>query len=443
MALLSEQEAKKIIDKVIALSSADETTVTLNGNRTGNIRYARNTVSTSGEKDNLSLTLTTVFGKRSGSASTNEFSDTALEKAVRRAEEIARLAPENPEHVPALGPQQYARSKTFADKTAGITPLFRANVALGSIQPCLDKKLVGAGYLEDSTGFTAIGNNKGLFGYNRETSIDFTITVRTPDGRGSGFAAQSFTDAARLNSKAATEIAARKAVASAEAVELPPGKYTVILEPAALGGAGEASFLSYFMNALDARSADEGRSFLSKKGGGTRVSEQLFSEQLTIYSDPAHPDVPGAPFAPDGRPQEKVVWVDKGVVKNLVYSRYWAQKQGVKAVPAPTGIIIGGGTQSLDELIKGTDKGILVTRTWYMRPVDPQSLLVTGLTRDGVFLIENGVIRHAVKNFRFNESPANMFRNLEAIGRPVRIGGSLIPPMKIRDFNFSSLSDAV
>jgi len=438
MSMLTEQEAKRIIDKVLAWSKADETSVTLTGSRTGNIRYARNTVSTSGERDNLSLVITTVFGKRSGSASVNEFTDEALEQTLRRAEETARLAPENPEYVPMLGAQNYGPSATYAPKTAAITPQFRADAAFNSIQPAIAKKLIAAGYLEDSTGFTAIGNSRGLFAYNKDTSLDFTITVRTPDGRGSGFAAQHFTDAAQLNTKAATEIAAQKAVASASARELPPGKYTVILEPMAA-----ESFLSFFMSALDARNADEGRSFLSKKGGGTRVGENMFFPSLTIYSDPAHPEAPSSPFAPDGRPQERVTWVQDGAVRNLSYSRFWAQKQGVKAIPQPGSVIIEGGNQSLTDLIKSTDKGLLVTRTWYMRMVDPQSLVVTGLTRDGLFYIENGIIKHAVKNFRFNESPLAMFRNLEAVGRSARVGNNMVPAMKIRDFNFTSLSDAV
>jgi predicted Zn-dependent protease len=219
---------------------------------------------------------------------------------------------------------------------------------------------------------------------------------------------------------------------------MPPGQYTVILEPIAA-----ESFLGFFSSALDARSAAEGRSYLSKKGGGTRLGEAMFDPQLTIYSDPYHAEAPSAPFSNDGRPLEKVTWVKDGAVQNLSYSRFWAEKQGVKAVPPPQGLIIEGGKQSLEELIRGTDKGLLVTRTWYMRMVDPQSMVVTGLTRDGVFYIENGVIKHAVKNFRFNESPLNMFRNLEAMGQPVRVGNNLVPPMKIRNFNFTSLSDAV
>ena len=438
MAILTKEEAKKIIDKVLAFSKADEMSVGLNGDCTGNIRYARNSVSTSGESTNLALSVTAVFGKRSGTATINEFDDASLEKTVRRAEEIAKLAPENPEYVPMLGPQTYTETNSYIEKTAAINPDFRAKAAFDSIDPCVKKNLTAAGYLEDTTGFFAIGNSKGLFAYNKSTSVDFSITVRTADGQGSGYAIQDYNDVTKLSTKKSTEVAMQKAMASSAAKALEPGKYTVILEPAA-----SIELLQNMMRSMDARNADEGRSFLSKKGGGTRLGEKLFDERVNIYSDPTNIEIPKAGFSGDGRPQEKVSWIENGVVKNLTYSRFWAEKKGVKAVPPPQGFIMLGGTQSLADLIKGTEKGILVTRFWYIRAVDPQTLLYTGLTRDGTFYIEKGQIKYPIKNFRFNESPVIMLNNLEAMGAPVRVNGSLIPPLKIRDFTFSSLSDAV
>ena len=436
--ILTKEEAKRLIDKVLAFSKADEMSVSLNGGRTGNIRYARNSVSTSGESTDLSLAVTAVFGKRSGTSTINEFDDASLEKTVRRAEEIARLAPENPEYVSMLGPQIYSDTSTYSESTAKINPDFRANAAFNSIDPCSKKNLTAAGYLEDTTGFNAIGNSKGLFGYNKSTSVDFSITVRTADGLGSGYAIQDYNDVSKLNTKASTEVAMQKAMASSTAQALEPGKYTVILEPAA-----GVDLLQNMMRSMDARNADEGRSFLSKKGGGTRLGEKLFDERVNIYSDPTNLEIPRAGFSGDGRPQEKISWIENGVVKNLYYSRFWAEKKGVKSVPPPSGFIMAGGTQSLADLIKGTEKGILVTRFWYIRAVDPQTLLYTGLTRDGTFYIEKGKIKFPVKNFRFNESPVIMLNNLEAMGVPTRVGGSLIPALKIRDFTFSSLSDAV
>lgn len=439
MAILSKEEAKKIIDKVLAYSKADEIAVNLSGRTTGNIRYARNSVSTAGESTNLSLSVTSVYGKKSGTATINEFDDASLEKTVRRAEEIAKLAPENPEYVPMLGPQKYLEVKeTFAQSTADINPDYRAKAAFDSIELCKNKKLTSAGYLEDSAGFMAMGNNKGLFAYNKSTSVDFSITVRTDDGTGSGYAIQDYNDTSKLNAAASTEVALQKALASKSAVALEPGKYTVILEPVAAN-----DLIQNMMRSFDARNADEGRSFLSKKGGGTRLGEKLFDERVTIVSDPSNPEIPQSGFVMDGRPREKTTWIEKGVVKNMAYSLYWAQKQGVKAVPPPGGFILAGGSESLADLIKNTKKGILVTRFWYIRAVDPQTLLYTGLTRDGTFYIEDGKIKHPIKNFRFNESPIIMLNNVEAMGKPVRVNGNLVPPLKIRDFTFSSLSDAV
>ena len=225
---------------------------------------------------------------------------------------------------------------------------------------------------------------------------------------------------------------------------LEPGKYTVILEPAA--AAGLVSFMMFF---FDARAADEGRSFLSKKGGGNKLGEQVYDPRVSIIADPWDPNAPVLPWDGDGLPREKMAIIDKGKVAALNYSRYWANKQGKRAVGQPGNLIMAGGTKSTADLVKGTQKGILVTRTWYIRMVDPQTVLLTGLTRDGTFYIENGQIKHPVKNFRFNESPVIMLNNIEELGKPVRLGGDespfvmMIPPMKLRDFTFSSLSDAV
>ncbi|WP_080058260.1 TldD/PmbA family protein [Spirosoma aerolatum] len=438
MAILSQEEAKRLIDKVLSYSRADEMKVELNGGRTGNIRFARNSVSTAGATNNLTVSVTAVLGKRIGTSDINEFDESSLEKAVRRAEEMARLAPENPEYMPMPGPQTYTSPKAFVETTASMKAPDRAKLAGASIKSIMASQLSGAGFLEDSATFNAIGNSKGLFGYHKSTNANFSLTIRTPDGTGSGYAAGDFNDVAKLKTGALTDIAIQKARASQKAVALEPGKYTVILEPLAAG-----ELIQFMVRAMDARTADEGRSFLSKKGGGTRLGEKLLDERVTIYSDPADSQVPSSPFSGDGYPYEKVIWFDKGVVKNMSYSPYWAKQKGVKPLPEPSGFVMEGGTQSLADMIKGTEKGILVTRFWYTRWLDPQTLLYTGLTRDGTFYIDNGQIKHPIKNFRFNESPVIMLNNLEAIGIPERTRGCLVPPLRIRDFTFSSLSDAV
>jgi len=438
MAILSKEEAQAILKKTLSFSKADECEVSLNGSEGGNIRYARNAVSTAGEISTMGLAVSSTFGKKTGSATINEFDDASLKKVVQRAEELANLAPENPEYVSVMEPQSYKESVTHNAATAAIDPDARAEMVLKSLQVAKEAKLEAAGFLENSNSFRAIMNSKGLFAYNNDTDISFSVTTRTQSGTGSGYVEQSFNDVKKLDTLAQTRIASSKATRSATAKAIEPGKYTVILEPLAA-----SDMLSNLVRGFDARSADEGRSFMSKKGGGTRLGEQLFNEQVNIYSDPFHPELPGSTWSFDGRPQEKTVWVDKGVVKNLSYSRYWAQKQNVEAIPPARGVIMEGGDASLEDLIKGTEKGILVTRFWYIRSVDPQTLLLTGLTRDGTFYIENGKIMFPIKNFRFNESPIIMLNNVEALGKPVRSGNMIVPPMKIRDFTFSSLSDAV
>jgi predicted Zn-dependent protease len=444
MAILSQDEAKAILQKVLGFSKADECEANLNGGATGNIRYARNSVSTSGVTQNVTLVVQSSFGKKVGTATINEFDDASLEKVVRRAEELAQLAPENPEHVGVLEPQTYGQSKGFFQSTASIQPGTRAEAAATSIELARSKNLVAAGFWQDQTGFTSMMNSKGLFAYHTSTGVDFSLTVRTESGNGSGYVSRGYSDVSKLDIARASRIAVDKAANSVNAKAIEPGKYTVILEPAAA-----AVLLENLFFGMDARSADEGRSFLSKPGGGTKVGEKLVDERVTFYSDPFHSELPTSPWAQDGRPHEKVTWIEKGVLKNLTYSRFWAQKKGVKAIPAPNGMIMEGGDASLEDLIKSTTKGILVTRLWYIREVDPQTLLLTGLTRDGTFYIENGQIKHPIKNFRFNESPVIMLNNLEALGKPERVPSGesevnyLIPPMKIRDFTFSSLSDAV
>ncbi|MGZ3750168.1 MAG: TldD/PmbA family protein [Mucilaginibacter sp.] len=445
MAILSEDECRAILKKALSYSKADECEININGSDAGNIRYARNTVSTSGFISQTSMVISSAYGKKLGIVTTNEYDDASIQKAVRASEDLAKFAPENPEFVSFLGPQTYApQSKTFDLATANITPKLRTDKVGESLQIAKDNKLTAAGYLQNSAGFSAMMNSHGLFAYNSSTDASFSITLRTEDSMGSGYSTKDYNEISKLDTLAFTKIASQKASASKGAKAIEPGKYTVILEPAA-----GIVLLEQLYGGLDARSADEGRSFLSKPGGKTKLGDKLVDERVNIYSDPSNRDLPTNSWAGDGRPQEKISWIEKGVLKNLQYSRYWAQKQGVKAVPSPDGVIMDGTDTSLEELIKGTEKGILVTRLWYIRPVDPQTLLFTGLTRDGTFYIENGQIKFPIKNMRFNESPVIMLNNLDALGKPERaVSGesfqsAIIPPMRIKEFTFTSLSDAV
>lgn len=438
MSIYSKEEARQIMQKALQYSKADSCEVNLTGSNSGNIRYARNTVSTAGSRSNRQLVVQSNFGKKVATATIDEFDDASLEKVVRRSEEMAQLSPESPEFMPPLGPQEFAESKTFSESTSKVDPEYRAAVAASSIEPAKMKNVTAAGFFEDSDGFQAMMNSNGLFAYNRATNMDFTVTMRTNDGSGSGWSTRDYNDVSLFNPEESSQIAIDKALLSKEAKAIEPGKYTVILEPAASIGLLQPLFFSF-----NARSADEGRSFMAKEGGGNKLGEKIVDERVNLYTDPFHPLVPSATWNGSGLPLDKRTFVENGVVKNLFYNRYWAEQKGVDPVPFPSNAIMEGGNSSLEDMIRNTRRGILVTRTWYIRSVDPQTLLQTGLTRDGTFYIENGRIMHPIKNFRFNESPIIMLNNLEELGQQVRINGNLIPYMKIRDFTFTSLSDAV
>ena len=458
MTIFTEDQSRSIVSKVITLSKADECTATLTGSITGNARFALNNLTTAGIVENTSLEVEVAFGKKLGTATVNAFDDAALERTVRRAEELARLAPENPEYLP-VDKQTYLVTETFSAPTAAITPDYRAQVAADSIAACKAAKLTAAGFLEDAQGFEAFANSRGASGFQRSTMLDYSCTARTEDGHGSGWVARNLQDSTSFNADADVRTAMRKAAASIDTKALEPGKYTVILEPAAVAG-----MLGPMISLFNARQADEGRSFLSKKGGGTKVGDQVFSPEVTLFSDPAYPNAAVLPWDDDYLPRGHLSLVENGKVMNLAYSPYWAQKMGKAAAARPGNLIMQGGDKSTADMVRDTERGILVTRLWYIRMVDPQTVLLTGLTRDGTFYIENGLLKYPIKNFRFNESPVIMLNNVEELGRPVRLvgegggggrrgffsGGSplgqevtVAPALKVRDFTFSSLSDAI
>lgn len=445
--MITKEEAKAILSKTVGFSKADGCQATINQGVVGNIRYARNTVTTAGKSNDTSLNITSYFGKRAGVATINEFDDASLERGVRASEELAKLAPENPEFMEPLGPQTFADSKTFYENTANITPEFRAQAAYNSMTPAAKANVTAAGYMEDGAYASAMMNSKGLFAHNASTGVNFSVTMRTNDGTGSGWATRDYNDVSKFNAAEASQIAIDKALQSRNAKAIEPGKYTVIMESAAA-----AELIQNMLFNMDARSADEGRSFLSKKGGTTRLHEKIVDERVNIYTDPLHPDAPAPTWSAEGLPQKKLDLIKNGTVANMMYDRYWASQKNMQPVPFPANVIMEGGTASLEDMIADTKRGVLVTRFWYIRTVDPQTLLYTGLTRDGVFYVENGKIKHPVKNFRFNESPVIMLNNLETLGKQNRIGRALgpaaggtflIPNMKVRDFTFTSLSDAV
>ena len=447
--LRAEMEA--LTRRVLSFATADETRVVVRDTWTGQTRFAGGAITTSGSADDRTVTVVSTVGKRRAQASTNVTDDAALRRTVDLAERLARLAPEDPELMPELGPQQYATVPAYDAATAALDAEQRAEAVARLLEAARGadprQELFVAGYLEaNATRAQAVATSRGLFAFHASTDVNLSATVRTPDGTGSGWASGGARRWAELDAAALGRRAAEKAVASRNPVAIEPGRYTVILEPQAVG-----DLVPLLLGAFTARTAEEGRSPFSRRGAGAQPGQTLLGERIadprvTLLSDPADPELLGQPFDGDGLPVTRRVWIENGVLKNLAYSRYWARRRGLpeEVAGGGGGLRMVGGTRSLDELIASTERGVLVTRSWYIRALDARTASYTGLTRDGTFLVERGRITRAIKNFRWNESPLSMLDRIEEIGRAERIAaGTVMPSLKVRDFNFASISEAV
>jgi len=444
---ITRDEAEAITRRALSFSTADDARIGIQSATHGNTRFARNQISTAGDAFDGQLTVTSAFGKKTASATTNRFDDESLRTVVQTSERLARLVPEDPEYLGELGAQQYVPNKAYFETTANLTPQQRAAAVMAITGPAERQGLISTGFLDIIVGSQAVATKKGLFAYQTATVANLTTTVRTPDGTGSGWAGVGFNDWTRLNPGELADRAIRKATLSRNPKAVEPGKWTVILEPTAV-----ANLVQLMVGSMDARQADEGRSFFSKQGGGNKLGEKVVDQRVQIVTDPASEIAPAGSFNGQGMPNRRMVWIENGTVANLNYSRFWAQRQGKQPTGFADGFAMSGGNTSIEEMIRSTERGLLVTRLWYIRPVDPRTILFTGLTRDGTFLVENGQITTAVKNLRWNESPVFMLNNLEAMSAPVRVSASesgdagnavVVPAVKARDFTFTSLSDAV
>jgi predicted Zn-dependent protease len=444
---LSSDESRALSQKVLGFAKADYTRVNINSGISGFTRTAINRITTAGETDDVSIRITSVFGKRVASVDTNRLDDESLQRAVRDAEALARIAPEDPEYQPELGEQKYTPVDGYYSSTGDLTTEARARAASLGIKAADAAKFVAAGYIDVSAGSRAVATSNKLIGYYSGSAVASTLTIRTPDGLSSGWAGDERADWNTIESERIAEDALRKCRDWRGKTALEPGKYEVILEAAAAG-----MLLSSMMFVFDARQADEGRSFFAKRGGGNRLGEKLFDERVTIISDPAEKNAETAPFNGAGLPVRREVWVENGVLKTLAYSRFWAAKQGVEPKAGPGNFIMTGGGASLDDMVKSVKRGVLITRFWYIRSLNPRTIAFTGLTRDGTFLIENGKIARPVTNFRFNQSLAELLANVEMLGRPVRAAADesgaagtpiIVPAMKVKEFTLSSVSDAI
>jgi len=313
--ILTESESKELLENVLKLSKADAAIATLSGDDVGNVRFALNTVTTSGFLDSLSVSIESHFGKRTGSVTTNEFDAASLETAVRKSEAIARLAPENAEYLLPLGPQEYLQGNGYYDETANATPDKLALLCESPLKEAIAKNVSSAGFVESGSNVSAMMTTKGLFAYYKSTVTTFQMSARTPDGTGSGWVGINVNDLKRLDTVTLGKTAVDKTVSSANPIDLDAGKYTVILEPSAV-----ADLVGMLVFAMDARTADEGRSFFTKKGGGNKLGEKIFNDNVTIYSDPLDLAAPAGTYSNDGLPTSRINWVENGVLKFNVFT---------------------------------------------------------------------------------------------------------------------------
>jgi predicted Zn-dependent protease len=448
--LLTEQEARAITETLLSYVKADDATVSVASENYSHQRFAANNFTSCGLRENTTVGVTVWIDKKRGSASTNEMDGESLRMVVAQAEQLARISPVDREYLPTLGRQTYKPVQGYAEATSNISLSSRAKAVSDVIAACEKAGVIGAGFHQARGTAAASATKNGNFIFDRSSLVSLSTTARTPDGGSSGYFLRNHFDVSQLDSKRVASEAIRKALDSRRPRTLDPGVYPAILEPQAV-----ADLIGFFAFGFDARSADEGRSPFSAPGGKTKVGEKIFDERINIYSDPWNAELPGSQATQAGLPAQKIYLVRNGVLENLVYSRFWAKQKGKEPTPGPVNSILESSATpaSLDDMIRATERGLLLGRFWYIRSVDPRIALQTGLTRDGIWYIENGKIQYPVKNFRFNQSIMQLLApgNVEMIGASERVGSSegqggnsaLLPALKVKEFHFSSQSEAV
>jgi PmbA protein len=442
--LLSDAELRRIAEKIFKLSDADETEVEIGMTSDALTRFANNTIHQNVAEQVLNVSVRTVLDGRTARATTNKTDDDSLRRVVETAKTLTRSQPRNPDLLPMPGPQKYQKVSRYFEDTAHATPADRARAVVKVARMAEKNKQTAAGIF--STGFTqfAIVNTRGLFASHRQTRAEFSITILESDS--SGWAKANSPDLAQLDPVALARSASEKSASSRKPAEVAPGKWTVILEPSAV-----LDLVGFLYYDFAGTAMEDQRSCFNK-----RMGKRVMGENISLTDDAYHPLQSGAPFDGEGIPRQKILLVDNGVPKNLVYSRATAKKMKAKptghglSLPndmgeAPVNLAFSGGNSSLDEMVRSTENGILVTRVWYIRDVDPYEKVLTGMTRDGTFLVRDGKLAGGLRNFRFNQSVLEMLSNVEQMGPSVRAAGEenfdmVVPSMKVRNFHFSEVT---
>ena len=441
---LTRQRAEQIFDQVLKYSTAEETEVSVSSSTFALTRFANNCIHQNVSEESTSLSVRVVTDGRMARASTNKFDEQSIRQICEGVLALARLQPPDPELLPMPGPQTYRAVDRFFPETAELSPATRAATVAGVIKRAEKNRLTAAGIFSSGDSAYGLFNSRGLSAFHEETLAEFSVTMLGREG--SGWAKKTSPYWPELEPLELAERAAQKALHSRKPKEIAPGRYTVILEPAAV-----LDLLGFLVLDFGGLAVHEQRSCLTG-----RVGEKVFGDNISLRDDVFHPSQTGPPFDGEGIPRQRVPILEHGVVKNLVYARQTAHKMGTQPTghgfplpneygEAPMNIVMEGERSSLEDMVKSTAQGLLVTRFWYIREVDPYQKILTGMTRDGTFWIEEGKARHAVKNLRFNQSVVEMLRQVEMLGQPQRTAGEesfemVVPAMKIREFNFSAVT---
>ena len=434
--MTSREEFHFLADLVLKRSSGDDTIVSLHDQHGGTTRFANNRIVQNVDTRRGKLTVSVAFGSRRGLASTTDFTAGSIQEALARAERSARVSPEDPEYLPPPEPRLFPARETSRTETSTAGPSRRLEYANEAIGQCRIENLQAAGVVSSSVESVGLAASNGLFAHEGRTDSRFSVTVQADNATGWSAAAHRSLDHLKIQEHTLTAI--DKAKRGREVKELPPGPYCVILEPAAVGG-----LWSWIIWTLDAKSYGKGTSPFANQLG-----HQIFDDRLTLMNLPSHPDLLGVGFTEEGLPSEEAIWVENGTLRQLLYDRFTARQQGIKQIAtleAPCLSYSGQTMQRIQDLIKHCERAILVTNFWYIRIVNQTDLTLTGMTRDGTFLVEDGQITSAVRNFRFHESPLRVFKQVEASTEPMEAvtsetGKLLMPAMVLRNFHFSSVT---
>jgi PmbA protein len=440
----SSKDLQRIAERVLKLSAADETEVDIGTTTDALTRFANNTIHQNVAEHAMGISVRAVLDGRTARATTNKSDEDSLRRVVESAISLARNEPKSPDLLPMPKKQKYQKVSRFFAATAAITPQDRARAVAKVCKMAEKNKQTAAGIFVSGSSQSLLANSCGVFAHYEQTHSEFSVTILEENS--SGWAKSNSPDIRTLDPLALAESASRKATDSRQPREIEPGHYTAILSPSAVLDLVGFLFYDFAGTAvLDKRSCLTGR-----------MGKKIFGENITIWDDVYHPLQSGPAFDGEGVPRQKILLVDRGVPKNLVYARSTAKKMKAKptghgfSLPneygeAPMNLVFAGGDQSIDEMIRATDRGIFVTRLWYIREVDPYEKILTGMTRDGTFLIENGKLAGGIRNFRFNQSVIEMLANVDALGPAVRAAGEesfemVVPPMKVRNFHFSEVT---